>query len=88
MQSTSIECACGEDPAWSHWIQNQLTSKPAHLQRDYAAILLQVGDVLPAQSFPNMWEAAMTIMIGKYKQGELWIEGQGHALTMPRSLSP
>ena len=53
----------------SHW--------PAHVQRDCTTILLQVGDVMPSQSFPTMWEATTMIMIGNYKQGEVWIEGQG-----------
>ena len=50
--------------------------RPAHLQHDYTKVLLQVGDVLPVQTFPNMWETGSMIMIGKYKRGEVWIEGQ------------
>ena len=32
------------------------THRPAHLQHDYTAILIQVGDVMPVKSFPAMWE--------------------------------
>ena len=32
---------------------------------------------MPVQAFPSMWEAATMITIGKYKQGESWMEGQG-----------
>ena len=34
---------------------------------------------MPVQAFPSMWEATTMIVIGKYKQGEVWIEGQGDA---------
>ena len=51
--------------------------RPAHLQHDYTTILLQVGDVMPVKSVPAMWDTATTITLGKYKQGEIWIEGSG-----------
>ena len=39
------------------------THQPAHLQHDYTTIILQVG--------------ATMIMLGKYKNGEIWSEGSG-----------
>ena len=30
------------------------THRPAHLQHEYTTILLQVGDFMPVQSFPEM----------------------------------
>ena len=54
------------------------THRPAHLQHDYTTILIQVGEVMPVKSFPAMWEAATMIMLGKYKQGEVWMEGAGN----------
>ena len=123
MQSASIECACGEDLAWSivttddsaslQLAQNHLTSKPelTHMT-SYILGLWPLHSVVdagasrqmwlnllhmiashrpahlqhlhhyssssgrrPASTFPNMWEAATIVMIGKYKQGELWFEG-------------
>ena len=53
------------------------THRPAHLQHEYATILIQVGDVMPVQSLPAIWETATIIMLGKYKQGEAWMEGAG-----------
>ena len=32
---------------------------------------------MPVQQFPNMWEKATIIMLGKYKNGEIWTEGSG-----------
>ena len=32
---------------------------------------------MPVQSFPEMWERATIIMLGKYKNGEIWSEGSG-----------
>ena len=32
---------------------------------------------MPVQQFPNMWEKAAMIMLGKYKNGEIWTEGSG-----------
>ena len=40
------------------------THRPAHLQHEYATILIQVGDVMPVKSFPAMWETATMIMLG------------------------
>ena len=54
------------------------THRPAHLQRDYTTILIQVGEAMPVKSFPAMWETATMIMLGKYKQGEVWMEGAGN----------
>ena len=31
---------------------------------------------MPVRSFPSMWEAATMIMIGKYRQGDAWLERQ------------
>ena len=56
--------------------------RPAHPQYDYTTILLQVGDVMPVRSFPAMWETATMIMLGKYKQGEVWVEGAGGVPSM------
>ena len=42
---------------WLHLLHMIASHRPPHLQSDYATILLQVGDVLPVQSFPSMWEA-------------------------------
>ena len=54
------------------------THRPAHLQHEYTTIQTQVGDVLPVKSFPAM-ETATMIMLGKYKQGEVWMEGADNA---------
>ena len=79
-------CVLGLDPphsvvnvdpskqVWLNLLHLIASHRPAHLQQDYTIILLQVGDVLPVQTFPGMWEAATIRMIGKYKQGEVWIE--------------
>ena len=32
---------------------------------------------MPVKPVPAMWETATTIMLGKYKQGEVWMEGPG-----------
>ena len=32
---------------------------------------------MPVQIIPEMWESATMIMLGKYKNGELWSEGSG-----------
>ena len=32
---------------------------------------------MPIQVTPEMWESAMMIMLGKYKNGEIWSEGSG-----------
>ena len=53
------------------------THRQAHLQHEYTTILIQVGDVMPVKSFPAMWGTATMIMLGKYKQGEVWMEGAG-----------
>ena len=44
-------------------------------QHDYTTMLLQVGDVMPVRSLPALWASATMIMLGKYKQGEVWLEG-------------
>ena len=63
--------------------------QPAHLQHDYTTILMQVGDVTPFRSFPTMREAATTIMIGKYKQGDAsrGVARRTRSSTVPRSMS-
>ena len=68
----------GEDKQeWLTLLHLVATHRPAHLQHEYTTILIQVGDVMPAKSFPAMWETATMIMLGKYKQGEVWMEGAG-----------
>ena len=68
----------GEDKQeWLTLLHSIASHRPAHLQHDYTTILLQVGDVMPVRSFPAMWEATTMIRIGKYKQGDVWLEGQG-----------
>ena len=62
---------------WFHLLHLIASHRPACLQRDYTTILLQVGDVMPVQALPNMWEAAMMILTGNHKRSEIWIEGQG-----------
>ena len=62
---------------WLRQLHLIASYRPAHLQHDYTTILIQVGDVMPVHSFPTMWEAATMIMIGKFKQGGVWIERQG-----------
>ena len=52
-------------PGWLNLLHMIALHRPAHLQHDYTTVLLQVGDVLPVQSFPSMWEAAKTTMIGR-----------------------
>ena len=37
----------------------------------------KIGDVMPIQVIPEMWESATMIMLGKYKNGEIWSEGSG-----------
>ena len=32
---------------------------------------------MPVGVIPDMWESATMIMLGKYKQGEVWLEGSG-----------
>ena len=34
--------------------------------------------MMPVKSLPAMWETATMIMLGKYKQGEVWMEGAGN----------
>ena len=68
----------GEDKQdWLTLLHLIASHRPAHLQHDYTTILLQVGDVMPVRFFLTMWEAATMIMICKYKQGDVWLEGQG-----------
>ena len=82
-------CVLGLDPPHSvvnvdanrqEWLQllHLLAShRPTHLQHPYTTILLQTGDFMPIQKIPNMWEKATMIMLGKYKNGEIWTEGSG-----------
>ena len=53
---------------WLNLLHVTASHRPAHLQRDSATILLQVGDVMPMQSFPSMWEMA-TIIVNKANYG-------------------
>ena len=53
------------------------THRPAHLQHEYTTVLIQVGDVMPVKPLPPRWEIATMIMLGKYKQGEIRMEGAG-----------
>ena len=62
---------------WLSLLHLLATHRPAHLQHDYTMILLQIGDFMPVQSDPEMWESATMIMLGKYKNGEIWSEGSG-----------
>ena len=62
---------------WLHLLHLLATHRPTHLQHDYTTILIQTGDFTPVQPFPNMWEKATMIMLGKYKNGEIWTEGSG-----------
>ena len=62
---------------WLSLLHLLATHRPAHLQHDYTTIILQVRDVMPVQIIPEMWESATMIMLGKYKNGELWSEGSG-----------
>ena len=62
---------------WLSLLHLLATHRPAHLQHDYTTIILQVGDVMPVQIIPEMWESATMIMLGKYENGELWSEGSG-----------
>ena len=62
---------------WLSLLHLLATHRPAHLQHDYTTILLQIGDFMPVQSIPAMWESATMIMLGKYKNGEIWSEGSG-----------
>ena len=69
----------GDDKqGWLTLLHLIATHRPAHLQHEYTTILIQIGDVMPAKSFPAMWETATMIMLGKYKQGEVWMEGAGN----------
>ena len=60
---------------WLSLLHLLATHRPTHLQHDYTTIVLQTGDFMPVQQFPNMWEKATMIMLGKYKNGEIWTEG-------------
>ena len=62
---------------WLSLLHLLATHRPTHLQHDYTTILIQTGDFMPVQQFPNMWEKATMIMLGKYKNGEIWTEGSG-----------
>ena len=62
---------------WLSLLHLLATHRPTHLQHEYTTILLQVGDFMPVQQFPDMWEKATMIMLGKYKNGEIWTEGSG-----------
>ena len=62
---------------WLSLLHLLATHRPAHLQHDYTTILPQIGDFMPVQSLPEMWESATMIMLGKYKNGESWSEGSG-----------
>ena len=62
---------------WLSLLHLLATHRPAHLQHEYTTILLQVGEFMPVRSFPTMWERATMIMLGKYKNGEIWPEGSG-----------
>ena len=53
------------------------THREVRLQHEYTTILIQVGDVMPVKSFPAIWETATMIMLGRCKQGEVWMEGAG-----------
>ena len=64
---------------WLALLHLVATHRPARLQHEYATILIQVGDVMPVRSFPAMWEMATMFMLGKYKQGEVWMEGARNA---------
>ena len=62
---------------WLHLLHLLATHRPTHLQHDYTTILKQTGDFMPVQQILNMWEKATMIMLGKYKNGEIWTEGSG-----------
>ena len=69
---------------WLSLLHLLATHRPAHLQHDYTTIILQVGDVMPIQVIPEIWESATMIMLGKCKNGEIWSEGS--ATTMSKYL--
>ena len=71
----SVTNVADDKQEWLTLLHLIATHRPAHLQHGYTTILIQVGDVMPVKSFPAMWEAATMIMLGKYKQGEVWVEG-------------
>ena len=62
---------------WLRLLHLLATHRPTHLQHDYTTIIIQTGDFMPVQQIPNMWEKATMIMLGKYKNGEIWTEGSG-----------
>ena len=63
---------------WLRLLHLLATHRPTHLQHDYTTILIQTGDFMPVQKIPNMWEKATMIMLGKFKNGEIWTEGSGN----------
>ena len=63
---------------WLTLLRLIATHRPAHLQHDYTTILIQVRDIVPVKSSPAAWEAATMILLGKYKQGEVWVEDAGN----------
>ena len=77
---------------WLSLLHLLATHRPAHLQHDYTTIILRIGDVMPIQVIPEMWESATLIMLGKYKNGEIWSEGSaGHLIPVDNqfvALSP
>ena len=62
---------------WLRLLHLLATHRPTHLQHDYTTIIIQTGDFMPVQKIPNMWEKATMIMLGKFKNGEIWTEGSG-----------
>ena len=62
---------------WLRLLHLLATHRPTHLQHDYTTIVIQTGDFMPVQKIPNMWEKATMIMLGKFKNGEIWTEGSG-----------
>ena len=68
----------GDKQEWLTLLHPIATHRPAHLQHDCTTILIQVGDVTPVKPFPAMWETATMMMLGKHKQGEVWMEGAGN----------
>ena len=70
---------------WLSLLHLLATHRPAHLQHEYTTILLQIGDFTPFQSFPEMWERATMIMLGKYKNGEILVGGFRNN-TLPKHL--
>ena len=60
---------------WLRLLRLLATHRPAHLQREYATLVLQIGPAQPVQE--NSRNMGNSHSYGRHKQGEFWMEGSG-----------